>query len=351
MTTSIAQALNTAGIVTTVKAKRVRKIATPVTTTTTEETKMKAPRKLATGTMAALVAAKPEVTTGNNFFDPIDLLEDKLGHQPNLHSRVLESMAWMIDNACIGQARSILFTRYQEQETEHTDEISFKDFCQGVSEDLAHASLYEDECNETTLAILLALRNHWHDAAANAAHADDRDYKSKSLREQMESEKAKPADIGTRVNFRKIADLEARGDAAKAERLYNSYMEADALATASRAESNKSLIPTILEILRTVKFYAVESSRFDELPLIKQRQLATFSVGAIERSRTDLAKRLSKQPIAFGHMAEAAFEATEALNKVIKQKYSDAGELENVRSQTAIDIGRNEKRKAVCSID
>lgn len=308
---------------------------------------MKAPRKLATGTMAALAAATP-VISGTAYFDPTDLLEDKLGHQPALLSRVMESMAWMLDASCISQARNVLFTRYKEVDS--TEPNAFKDFCQIVSEDLAHDSLYEDEGDEQTLAILLAVRDQWHDAAAHAASADDRDYKSKSLREQMESEKAKPADVGTRVNYRKMADLESHGDVAKAERLYASYMEADALASASRVDSNKALMPTILEVLRTAKHYALESYRFDQLPANKQRQLTTFAVGAIDRSRVDLAKRLNKQPIAFGHMAEAAFEATNALTKVITDKFSDAGELENVRTQASIDHERGSKRFA-CSID
>ncbi len=324
------------------------KKSTTTASSTTSETTMSKTRTVPTGTMSALAAALPEIITGNNYFDPIDLLEDKLGHQPNLHSRVMESMAWMLDSSCISQARTVLFERFKDASLD--EPMPFNDFCQEVAEDIDHESLYEDEGNLSTLAILMALRDHWHDAAAHAASADDRDYKSKSLREQMESEKVKLADIGTRVNYRKIADLEARGDLAKADRLYAAYMEADALSSTQRVESNKSLMPTILEVLRTAKRYAVESSRFDELPLNKQRQLTTFAIGAIDRSRADIAKRLSKQPIAFGHLAEAAFEATEALNKIVMSKYSDVGELENVRSQVSIDHERNSKRVA-CSID
>ena len=305
------------------------------------------------GTMTALAAALPKevITSGMTFFDPIDLLEDKLSTQPNLHARVLESMAWMMDSSCISQARSVLFKRYQQIETEHAHDVDFKGFCQTVAEDIDHESLYEEEGPESTLALLLALRNHWHDAAANAAATDDRDYKAKSLREQMETEKVKAADIGTRVNYRKVAELEGRGDAAKTERLYAAYMEADVISQTQRVEGNKDLMPVILEILHVANRYAVESSRFDELPLIKQKQLTAFVIGATDRSRTDIAKRLNRQPIAFGHLAEAAFEATEALNKVIVNKYSDIGELENVRSQTQTTMDRNAKRKAYLSID
>lgn len=306
-------------------------------------------RTVPAGTMAKLATA---TTVGTSFFDPIDLLEDHLGAQPTLHSRVLDSMAWMLDSSCISQARSILFERYKD--VDHTAPDAFNNFCQDVAENLDHPSLYAEDAEgspEHTLSVLMALRNHWHDAAASAAAADNRDYKSKSLRDLMESEKVKPADVGTRVNYKKLAELEARGDEAKAERLYNSYMQADALASAGRVDSNKALMPTILELLRTVNRYAIESSRFDHLPLIVQRRLTTFTVGAVDRSKLEVAKRLAKQPIAFGHIAEAAFQATEALNLTIVNKYSDVGELENITSQVQTDIDRAAKRKAICSID
>lgn len=308
-----------------------------------EAAQQKAPRVVPSGTMAKLAAS-----TGTNYFDPIDLLEDHLGARPMLHARVLESMVWMLDNSCIAQARSVLFERYNE--VDHDSATAFDDFCQGVAEDLDHESLYTDESPEQTLAVLLALRDQWHDAAARAAAADDRDYKPKSLRQLMEEEKVKLADVGTRINYKKLAELEAGADTAKAERLYASYMGADALASAQRVDNNKKLMPTILEVLRTAKRYALESSRFDHLPHSVQRRLTVFAVGVVDRCKLDIAKRLAKQPIAFGHAAEAAHQATIALNHVITTKFTDVGELENVTSQTAIDIGRAAKRVA-CSID
>ena len=312
----------------------------------------KAPRvrKVPNGSMAKLAVATP--TTGHNYFDVIDTLEDHLGTQPMLHSKVLDSMAWMLDSSCISQARSILFERYKN--VDHTMPDAFSDFCQDVAENLDHPSLYGDESDgspEQTLSIMMALRNHWHDAAAAAASADNRDYRSKSMRELMESEKVKIADVGTRINYKKLAELEARNDSAKAERLYDAYMQADALASASRVDSNKALMPTILEVLRTVNRYAVETSRFDHLPLTLQRRLTTFAVGAVDRSKLEIAKRLAKQPIAFGHAAEAAFQATEALSLIILNKFSDDGELENITSQAQTNMDRAEKRKAICSID
>ena len=316
--------------------------------TTSIATATKAARKVPKGTMNKIETALP--ITGTSFFDPIDTLEDTMGNQPVLHSRVLDSLVWMLDNSCISQARSIFFERYKE--CDHTSPNAFDDFRQDVAENLDHPSLYGEDNEgspEHTLSILMALRDQWHDAAARASAADDRDYKPKSLRELMASEKIKPADVGTRVNYRVIADAEGMGDTAKADRLYASYMEADALGQAQRVDSNKALMPTVLEVLRTVKRYAAESSRFDHLPLVVQRRLTNFLLGAVARSRMDVAKRLSKQPIAFGHANEAAHQATIALNHVLATKFSDAGEMENITSQVAIDLGRNAKR--VASID
>lgn len=305
-----------------------------------------------TGTMAAIAELLPKGAVTTAYHDPMDILEDTLNLQAGLYSRVLTSMAWMVDTACINQARNILFTRYSEQEVENgCAPVNFKDFCQQISEDLDHPSLYEFEGNERTLAQLIALALQWHDAADKATAADDKDYKPKTLREQMESEKVRPADIGTRTNHKKVAELEAHGDAAKAERLYAAYMEADDLASAARVESNRALIPTVLEILRTANRYADASTRFDQLPSNKQKQLATFAVGAVARSRGDMVKVLKRQPIAFGHLAEAALQATEQLNKLIEQRYSDTGDLENVRTQVSIDHERNQKRAAICRFD
>ena len=91
--------------------------------------------------------------------------------------------------------------------------------------------------------------------------------------------------------------------------------------------------------------------KFEDLPMPIQKRLTVFAIGAIQRTKVDLAKRLSKSPIAFGHMAEAAFQANATLEHVITTRFSDAGELENTASQVQIDAGRLAKRKAYNSID
>lgn len=297
--------------------------------------------------MAIALAALPAV--GTAYFDPIDTLEDHLGLQPQTHARIMSSMAWMLDNSCISQARTILFNRYSE--AEQGDVKDFAAFCQDISENLSHESLYETEGDEQTLAIMLSVRNHWHDAAAHAAHAADTDYKSKSLRELMESEKPREANIGTRTNYQQLAKDEAGDDVEKAKRLYESYVLGAKLASEQQVVNNKKLMGTILEVLRTVKRFAPDEARFDQLPLTVQRRLTQFTIGLLERTRVEMASRLATQPIAFGRMREATLLAIGALNKVMTTKFSTAGELENTTSQVQTDIDRSAKRKAICTID
>lgn len=319
---------------------------------TPKETKVRKTTKtriVPTGTVAA-------IELGTSFFDPIDLLMDKLGNQPALYSRVMDSVVWMLDASCISGARNVLFTRYADTDKELGD--TFQDFCLNVHSELKHDSLYNlpegEEGNEQTLSILLGLRNDWHDAAQAAAASDDRDYNPKSLREQLENEKPSKANLGTRVNYKLMAKLEAQGDGALEERLFNSMMEADTAKAIDRAHGNKELMPTVLEILRTVATFAPSGARFDHLPMRKQKQLTQFTLGAIDRTMTDLADRLKKQPIAFARAAEAAFQAKAAINLVLKSKYHDIGELENTATPMSgieLKMERNAKRVACCSID
>lgn len=307
---------------------------------------------LPAGTLATALAETGLITSGHAYFDPMDTLMDKLGDQPSLYARVAESLAWMLDASCISQARTILFNRYKDIEDKNAE--AFSDLCLNIHADLSRESQYEEGSPEHTLAILLAMRNDWHDAASSAAASDDRDYNAKSLREQMLAEKPSKVSVGARVNLQALAKDEANGDEAKEKRIYADMLEADAISAAQRAEGNRSLMPTVLEILRTVQSYSSSDSRFDHLPLSKQRQLTTFTLGAIDRTLVDVAKRLASQPIAFSRAREAGRNAKLALEAVIASKYSDIGELESTGSPmsgTELEMSRNAKRKAICTID
>lgn len=352
---------------------------------------MKTPVAQPTALAAALTKAHlvspgtmESITSGHTYFDPVDVLEDKLGHHPALLSRVLDSVTWMLDSSCITQARQILFARFKEAESiiapdgELTRE-TFEEFCQHVSEDLAHESLYEgEESPEQTLAILMALRNHWHQATQGAVNADNRDYEPKSLRQLIENEKAREASLGERNNLRAMAVEEANINYAdakakyiavnpakseraaefdklieeKIDRIYKDYLAASFIASNQRTEGNKRLIEVTLEVLRTVARYAPADARFDELPMKMQQRLTQFALGAIDRVKIDMAARLARKPVEFGRMRETARDAIEALTKIVQDKYDDVGELEYAGMPGKVDnFNRAQKAAAVARID
>lgn len=302
--------------------------------------------------IAAGIPATPAPVAGyNNYFDPIDMLEDHLGKLPMIHAKMLNSASWMLDMACINAARNILFTRYLESERVEGEASKLNEFSQGIVEMISHDSLYvsegEGETPEATLATLLTLRNTWHDAAASATSADNKDYNPKSLDDLLLSEKPRIANVGTRANFEIIAKMESGGDADKQARMLASFIQADARNAIQRAEDSRKLIPTLSVILSTVARYAPADARFDHLPLELQRRLTDNVRNSFDRTKLDMAKTLASQPIMFGHVLEAMYQCTNALDAVMAGKYSAASELEYAgmpRSVTTYD--RRQKQLA-----
>ena len=301
----------------------------------------------ATTTIGAAMPKEIVVNHGSTYFDPIDMIEDYTSVHPAFYSRILASMAWRIDSMCIQAARSVFFTRYSDPERE--DQIGFTDFCLTVGAELQHASLYEYEGPEQTLAQLLAVRNTWHEAAARASALNDKDYRAKSLRELLEAEKVSPPSVETRTNYAEMAKQESGGDPAVEARLYAAYLEADQMSSGNRVERNKPLVAPILEILRAASQFAYDEIRFDQLPRSSQRILTTYAAKCVTRMRSEMAKVTA--PISFGHLNECAIKCTKAIERVIADKFSEQDTLENAGlSQIELDHQRGQKRRA-CSID
>jgi hypothetical protein len=299
----------------------------------------------------ALQAAGITVTHGTTYADPIDLLEDYTAVHPQLYGRTMSSVAWRIDTMCIQAARTLLFARYSDPERDNRE--GFANFCLTVGSELQHASLYEQEGPEQTLAQLMAVSNHYHDAAANAAALADKDYRAKSFRELLDAEHAKPVNsledvppsLQSRTNYATLAKTEARGDEAAEARIYAAYCEADSAQAFNRLQKNKELVNPLLEVLRAASMFAEEDTRFDQLPYSNQRTLAQYCLTALIRVRGDLAK--STTPIAFGHLAECTFKCAGALEALIKAKFSDRDQMENnTLSQVELDHQRGQKRMA-----
>ena len=303
---------------------------------------------IATAMQAAGITHAMPAIKGHSYFDPIDVVEDNLGLNSMMMAKVTSSLAWNLDIACINAARAVLYSRYAESDKSTLPPGNpFDLFCQGVVEDLSHQSLYDDESPTQTLAQLLALRAHWHDAAQSATAADNRDYNPKSLEQMLIEEKPLAADVGERTNLKIIARMESGGDTAKETRLLQSYIDASNIAAANRTENNKKLIPTITLVISTVQRYAPAETRFDHLPKLTQKILTERTVSTVNRIKMEVAKTLARNPIEFGHVIEAAYKCTNQLIEVLGTKFSDHDELEYAGMPHGVtQYDRNQKRIA-----
>ena len=292
---------------------------------------------------------------GHNYFDPIDVVEDHLGINSQMLAKSMSSIAWNLDMVCLNQARTVLYERYAESDKAEPEQgvNPFDLFCLGIVEDLSHESLYEqDGSSEQTLAQLLALRTQWHASAQSASARNDKDYNPKSLNQMLIEEKPRTAQLGERANLKVIAKFEAKGDIAKEARMLESYILASEVQAQQRTENSKKLIPTITLIVSTAERYAPANTRFDHLPATTQSKLTEQVIKTINRIKMDIAKTMANEPIAFGHVIEAAYGCTEALGKVLATKFSKAGEVEYAgMPQGVTEYDRNQKRIASAVIE
>lgn len=342
-------AINTTAAATSTKAKREPKTFILTEQALSNPVIPNADQRLVDAIVAGIPA--PSMPSYHRYFDPIDMLEDHLAAFPAAHSRIMNSATWMLDMACINAARNIVFTRYAESELDAQTENRFGAFCQDIAEMLSHDSFYEgdEDSPEKTLATLMALSRDWHDQAAAAYAADNKDYNPKSFDELLLSEKPRLADAGTRANYEMIAKLEARGDAAKEARFMASFLEADRLSATSRSDDNKKLIPVLSITLSTVGRRAPANARFDHLPMHNQRLLTQAVLKSFDRVKLDMAKALKGQTIMFGHTLEAMYQCSEAMSHMFATKYTEVHELESASVPHAV-LTRQRQIKAAAAL-
>ena len=301
--------------------------------------------------------------TGTAFFTPMDVLDEHFDVHPRLNARVTESMAWMMDTACINMATNIMFSLYKAR-PENDRPTNLVEYAGNIAEILDRNEIYEGttdenrecsiESDENTLAMLLGLRTKWHDAAYKAAAQDGREYdndpaKPKGKFSARLAEKGNVEIDAHELAMVKydVAKLCRPGDTEQYERLLKEQLSTLVERNTQIEEDRSTLAPVKMEILRTVGRHSKHDARFDQLPLRTQRMLTNFCVGAINRPLTDLRKQMARrEPLAYTHMSDAAHDAIKALEYVMKHKFSDVAELENSnsRSHEKLDQARNEKR-------
>ena len=290
---------------------------------------------LPAGTMTSPIVQKAQPTSSYIYYDVLDTLA-KFDAQPVAFAPIMRSIAWSIDTSCINAARNVLFTLYKDAELEESTD-PFGDFCQEVHEVVSAASWYADEAGDNPvkdLALLLSIRNQWHDTAQAACASNDRDYSPKSLRELLESEKPRAVGSETKEKLGLLATRMADGDEAKAALRLKQLVEREEFLAIDRATGNRKLIGTILQIIDSVSRYASEDTRFDQLSVPTQRRLTSGALNAVERAMVDVSKQRSLSTISYMLILDIYEEVTAEINQVLKTRLADDGDMTNMAAQS-----------------
>lgn len=299
---------------------------------------------LPAGTMAATI--KP--TTSHAYFDVMDVI-GKFEDEPAAHVAIMRSMAWTIDTTVINAARNVLFELYKEAEIDEGVEDRFSCFCQEVGSVVSSESWYETDGPVKDLADLLAIRTEWHDITQTACSRDDKDYNPRSLRELLEAEKPRVANVETREKLQQLAERSAKGDEVKAKLRLQQMLARDEAQAKDRAISGRKLIPALLSIIEAAARHAEHTVRFDQLSVQIQRKLTKAALNIVERAiETDVARRRDLSTLAYARILDIHDVVVEELSSVLKTRLNEDGELENaaIRPQVVIDHERNQKRVA-----
>lgn len=300
------------------------------------------------------------IHTRNTNADPLDIIEK---HLPNVNrsywARVANSMAWRLDMAEINAARTILFDLYSMDELalDETPAEHFLRFCLDIHDVLRRDTIWTENEACTQALVLNNLRHQWHETAQLAAAEDDRDYRPADLSEMLINEKPMKVRVETRGNYELIARHQAKKANVKTEvdreRVYqerlDQFMRRDQMMAEQRVEDNRKLIPVIEAILDQIRLHTpAKAQSFHDLEPRTMRSLTDFAMQTVERVlENDMAKDRKVSMQAFGRMLEAQDAAIEELKKFRDDHCSDAGELENVRSQIEINIERGAKLDAI----
>lgn len=307
---------------------------------------------LPTGSMAVVPKVQP-ASTSFRYFDVLDTLA-KFEDTPEAFSPIMRSVIWSIDTACINAARNVLFALYKEAELNDSAD-PFGDFCQEVSEVVVADSWYYEDAGDNPvkeLAMLLSIRNQWHDLGQAASAGDGRDYNPRSLRELLEAEKPQAVGVETREKLELLANRMAGGDETKAKlRLMQLVKREESLAV-DRVNNGRKLVPTILAIIEAAGKHAEHDVRFDQLTLPIQRRLTRAAQQAVERAMVDVSKRRSLSTISYMLILDVYDVVKVELEQVLATRLSDDDELENASapmSYAALKHQRQQKAVAIAA--
>lgn len=316
-------------------------------------------RIVATGTMdkvnnqtsiaqAIAQVAPPVVQTPTvNYTDPQDALDTHLEFHPEFHGRLASAMAFTIDKAILRQAKTVLYAQWGH--IKGTPEMTFNMYCMSVRDAFSHDSLYEEDGPLRTMAQLMAVREQWHDVAGNLIGLA---YDPTGLPDQVRADNldalAKSVELAPDlVKVHRInAEFWCDGDATEVEQFLKDILTNKQNTVRHWAEADKLIEPTILEIISIVGRHINHATRFEDLPARTRSSLMQSCINSTKKMVLKETERMRGQEIAQARLNQVARRIVTSLESSIVKQFSDAGELENVASQSSIDHARAQKRVA-----
>jgi len=296
-------------------------------------------------TQTAPVVQAPVVHTRHAMFDPQALVEEHIKSAP-FAARLTSSMAWLLDNQCITLARIAQATLYKERDSDH-DDLKFSEFSLQIDDYLARDTFWNQD-NEhgfdephplTKLAQVISLRDAWHDAAATAASADNRDYRPKDFDQLIVNEKARQTSLETREKYEMlIKRRENLNDQQRADRLV-AMVRRDHILAEERLTQDRENMATTLSILYEAGKHA-HHVNFHQLPEATQKSFAGSIIKIARRiSQDDLAKQRSITTLDYADILDESDALEAALQQFIDVRVDKTRSV-ITQSQSEIDEAR-----------
>lgn len=233
---------------------------------------------------------KRQAESRNTYIDPIDLIE-KLSNR-HLKYKVMGSLAWTLDTACINAARK-LFYGMKDAKAESIDDVN--EFINEIAEIEGNESYNVDlgfEENSGTLQILsqlLVLRPQWHDKAETFASPIGMTYAPNTLEELMAKEKARNVDEDELVKTETFAKIATRKKPEHFERVLKTMLEAKARNYKKQHDNRKLTAPAVANLFSVAEYRGDHHEvQFHTLANEIQKRLLNGLLGAVKRSMEEL---------------------------------------------------------------
>lgn len=267
---------------------------------------------------------KRQAESRNTYIDPIDMIENLSNRY--LKYKVMGSMAWTLDTACINAARK-LFYGMQNVKAESIDDVN--EFINEIAEIEGNESYNVDlgfEENSGTLQILsqlLVLRAQWHDKAETFASPIGMTYAPNTLEELMAKEKVRNIDEDELVNTETFAKLATRKKPEQYERVLKTMLEARAKSYKKQHDSRKLTAPAVANLFSVAEYRGDHHEvQFHTLANEIQKRLLNGLLSATKRAMDELCNWKSVTRTDYAVLCTEGFDLVDEVEAILA-RYED----------------------------